>query len=350
VNGDYHLASQAGRWEPEKKTWVTDDATSVCIDTGDPTSPAGDEPSSNGSVLNMGAYGGTAQASKFYLEDIQWHQPVTFTDGHLKELVEAALWVWDPTPADLLGLTSFSATLKGISDLTGLQYATNLQSLELAVNEITDISPLARLTNLQSLVLNNNHIRNLSPIVRLTQLEYLDIHENQIADVSPLSRLERLKRVIIYQNQITDIAAVSELPRLLSLDLLDNQVTNISPLTSLTTLQELDLRNNPLEQEAYDLYLPQIEANNPGIELKHDPLVPCRLTVLSSAGGSAIQPGEGIFTYEQGEIVRLEAQADPGYVFTGWSGTYSSTSNPAYITMNQNNSVWASFAESHSGP
>ena len=350
VDGDYHLASQAGRWDPQKQAWVTDTTTSVCIDTGDPAIAVGDEPASDGNVINMGAYGGTAQASKFYLEDIKWHRPVAFGDAHLKELVEAALWVWDPTPADMLGLTAFSARLEGICDLTGLQYATNMQSLDLAVNEIADISPLSQLTSMRNLVLNNNRIRSLSPIVRLTQLEHLDIHENQVADLSPLSRLERLKRVIVYQNEITDISVVSGLSHLLSLDLLDNQITDIAPLTALTSLRTLDLRSNPLEPEAYDLYIPQIEANNPGIEIKHDPLVPCRLTILSSGGGSVIQPGEGIFTYEQGETVCLEARANPGYVFSGWSGTYSSTSNPAYLTMNQNNSIWANFVESNSGP
>jgi hypothetical protein len=62
--GDYHLKSQAGRWNPAGETWITDDVTSPCIDAGDPASPTGLEPEPNGSVINAGAYGGTAQASK----------------------------------------------------------------------------------------------------------------------------------------------------------------------------------------------------------------------------------------------------------------------------------------------
>ncbi len=41
-----------------------DAATSPCIDAGDPNSPVGDEPQPNGGRINMGAYGGTAEASK----------------------------------------------------------------------------------------------------------------------------------------------------------------------------------------------------------------------------------------------------------------------------------------------
>ena len=61
--GDYHLKSQAGRWDLGSQTWVQDNVTSPCIDKGDPASPVGNEPVPNGGIINMGAYGGTAQAS-----------------------------------------------------------------------------------------------------------------------------------------------------------------------------------------------------------------------------------------------------------------------------------------------
>jgi parallel beta-helix repeat protein len=63
-NGDYHLQSQAGRWSPTSQSWVTDQVNSPCIDTGDPDTPPGSEPLNNGGVINMGAYGGTSEASK----------------------------------------------------------------------------------------------------------------------------------------------------------------------------------------------------------------------------------------------------------------------------------------------
>ena len=63
-DGDCHLRSQAGRWDPNSANWILDDVTSPCIDAGDPDSPIGNEPSPNGGVINIGAYGGTAEASK----------------------------------------------------------------------------------------------------------------------------------------------------------------------------------------------------------------------------------------------------------------------------------------------
>jgi hypothetical protein len=65
-NKDYHLKSQAGRWDSKNQNWINDAVTSPCIDAGDPNSPIGLEPFPNGGRINMGAYGGTAQASKSY--------------------------------------------------------------------------------------------------------------------------------------------------------------------------------------------------------------------------------------------------------------------------------------------
>jgi len=64
VDGDYHLKSQVGRWDPVRGSWVNDDVTSPCIDAGDPTAPVASEPFPNGGIINMGVYGGTAEASK----------------------------------------------------------------------------------------------------------------------------------------------------------------------------------------------------------------------------------------------------------------------------------------------
>lgn len=64
VIGDYHLQSEAGRWDAGTGTWVKDKVSSPCIDKGDPAIPVGQEPLPNGGIIDMGAYGGTAEASQ----------------------------------------------------------------------------------------------------------------------------------------------------------------------------------------------------------------------------------------------------------------------------------------------
>ena len=63
ISGDYHLCSQMGRWDAGNDVWVQDAITSPCIDAGNPGSDWADEPEPNGGCINMGAYGGTSQAS-----------------------------------------------------------------------------------------------------------------------------------------------------------------------------------------------------------------------------------------------------------------------------------------------
>ena len=63
VEGDYHLKSKAGRWDPAAQQWVVDKTTSPCIDAGNDSPEWKNEPWPNGQRLDIGAYGGTAEAS-----------------------------------------------------------------------------------------------------------------------------------------------------------------------------------------------------------------------------------------------------------------------------------------------
>jgi hypothetical protein len=61
--GDYHLRSETGRWDPNSQSWVKDSVTSPCIDAGNPNSDWTAELWPHGKRINMGAYGGTPEAS-----------------------------------------------------------------------------------------------------------------------------------------------------------------------------------------------------------------------------------------------------------------------------------------------
>ncbi len=65
VDGEYHLKSTIGRWDPNSESWVIDyGIMSPCIDRGDPCDYYGPEPDPCGFTINQGAYGGTEYASK----------------------------------------------------------------------------------------------------------------------------------------------------------------------------------------------------------------------------------------------------------------------------------------------
>ena len=63
VDGDFHLRSGIGRWQAQAERWVQDATTSRCIDAGKPNADWTAELWPHGKRINIGAYGGTPQAS-----------------------------------------------------------------------------------------------------------------------------------------------------------------------------------------------------------------------------------------------------------------------------------------------
>ena len=77
--GDFHLNSIAGRWSPIFNSWDVDVVHSPVIDMGDPWIGTETEPMYNGYRRNLGAYGGTVQASKG--RSNLWLTAMTMNDG-----------------------------------------------------------------------------------------------------------------------------------------------------------------------------------------------------------------------------------------------------------------------------
>jgi len=57
----------------------------------------------------------------------------------------------------------------------------------------------------------------------------------------------------------------------------------------------------------------------------------------------SVAPNQASYTY--GEVVTLTASADPGWVFGGWGGDASGTTNPLTLTVTGDLSVTATFAQ-----
>ena len=174
--------------------------------------------------------------------------PVYFADPVLKTAVEETLNQPDPTPTQMLNLTTLKINFAHLQSLTGLEYATNLQYLEVHDNRISSIAPLSGLTNITHLDLNNNIIRDLSPLTALVNVKWLDLHDegagSTISDLSPLAGMTQLEFLHMYRHPISDISVLAGLTNLKDLDISDNQISDISPLSNLTKLKLLNLEQN----------------------------------------------------------------------------------------------------------
>lgn len=196
---------------------------------------------------------------------------VIFDDPNLESVVRSALSIpsGDITSTDMATLSSLDASSQKISDLTGLEYASNLatlylqnngiadltplagltqlQTLRIFSNQISDIGPLAGMTALQNLHLGSNSISDIAVLAGLTNLKQLELHGNQISDLSSLTGLSGLQRLSLENNLISDVTDLAGLTNLLYLTLGGNQMTSVAPLDGMTALTELHLQNNQIK-------------------------------------------------------------------------------------------------------
>ena len=162
------------------------------------------------------------------------------------------LWLNQNSIADIsavAGLTHLTQLLlegNAISDISPVEGLTHLTTLWLGDNTISDISAVAGLTNLTDLGLHGNSISNISPVAGLTNLTHLWLGNNTISDISAVARLTNLTWLLLQQNSISDISPVAGLTNLTVLSLDGNDISNISPVASLTNLTLLRLYDNTI--------------------------------------------------------------------------------------------------------
>ena len=135
-----------------------------------------------------------------------------------------------------------------ITDLTGLEHASQLTRLYLRNQDVADIALLTHLTELTTIDLWGNHVVDVTPLSGLTKLTSLDLGGNSIignyiADITPLAQLTQLRELHV-ASEVTDITPVKQLTQLTRLDLGGNEIRDISPIADLTELTELDLGRN----------------------------------------------------------------------------------------------------------
>ena len=177
-------------------------------------------------------------------------QIVEIPDPNLERAIREELGLSSGVPVtqqEMLRLRKLHAEQRGIIDLTGLEYATNLKSLILSFNEIVDFSPLSGLINLELLSLSSNPIVDISPLANLIHLESLYLAAIHLTDITILSNLTQLKVLDLQRCvHIRDITPLSNLTQLTRLEITGNRIVDITPLANLTQLEELRIEDNQI--------------------------------------------------------------------------------------------------------
>ena len=192
-------------------------------------------------------------------------QTVNIPDANLRAAIEEALGKTPGariTAEEMATLTGFEAGNRDISDLTGLEAATNLEELELPRNLISDISPLAGLIRLRRLNLRDNAISDISPLAELISLRNLNISLNVVSDLSALTELTDLRGLGIGENLIDDLSPLVGLIKLENISMSENPPADLSALSGLTNLREFHSWGTPILDLAPLAELPKISKIN----------------------------------------------------------------------------------------
>ena len=177
--------------------------------------------------------------------------------------------------SNLTRLRTLDLADTGISDITLLSNLTSLEILNLDSNDISDVSALSNLTSLRFLHLSNNDISDVSTLSNLTSLERLHLSGNDISDVSTLSNLVSLRLLNLGSNDISDISTLSSWTSLDYLFLYNNNITDLSPLVANSGLGSGDwvnVRNNPLSATSINTHIPALQFR--GVDVRFGALKP----------------------------------------------------------------------------
>ncbi len=149
------------------------------------------------------------------------------------------------TTEDMATLTELNAEAMGIRNITGLEFATNLEELIIAGNSLSDLSPLTKLVTLKLLEFSGESLSDLSPLADLINLERLGFWNTSVSDLSPLAGLSKLRWLGFFSNpMISDLSPLAGLTNLKELHTYSSNRPGLLPLKNLTGLVALSVRGS----------------------------------------------------------------------------------------------------------
>jgi Leucine-rich repeat (LRR) protein len=100
--------------------------------------------------------------------------------------------------------------------------------------------------------LENNQISDISSLAKLTDIRVIYLDNNLINDISPLKMLRKIGDWDEWMKEVNGLK--------IHLGLSNNKISDISPLVHNSGIgagDVIDLTGNPLNNEAYSLYIPE---------------------------------------------------------------------------------------------
>lgn len=227
------------------------------------TCPNGDKAVCSGNQWQLSTNWTTTYCSNDHSSVLMWSPPdctpsgppgntVTIPDPNLLSCLQAAIFgpgSTEPIPTTTAAaVTTINCTLRGITDLTGLNAFTAARSVDLTGNQITSGEIFSSLDQLQVLKVGDNSLTTLN-LAGLSQLIYLDASNNQIATIDGLVSTY-FQFLDLSSNLLQGTFNLSTQTDLFFADLSNNQLTALynsnGSLAALRELTYLNVQNNRL--------------------------------------------------------------------------------------------------------
>lgn len=168
---------------------------------------------------------------------------VTFNDPAFEKLVRSILdiEVAQLSYFDLLKLRKLDLTDSGISDLSGIEHALNLETL--IINKpVMHLELISNLKHLKHLEITHSGLKSLEIIEKLVELKHLNMSYNNIKDISYLELTDQLTYLDVSRNKISDVSAVLTLQALTTLYIESNYIADYNVLSDLLDqIKETDI-------------------------------------------------------------------------------------------------------------
>lgn len=210
-------------------------------------------------------------------------QEIVIPDAGLNAAVRDALEKPSGTlnQRDLLSLVVLNANRRKVQNITGLEAAGGLVSLDLQINQLTNFALPSGLTNLASLDLSINPLTNVFIPNGMTNLTKLIIEASGLTNLQFPADQSGLAVLDLANDGFTSLN-ISNLTGLVNLDLGFNLFTEFSLPGGLTNLESLTLQGNLFTNFTMPGELPSLTEINLSQNQLVDFVVPAGLTKLVS--------------------------------------------------------------------
>ena len=215
--------------------------------------------------------------------------------------------------------------------LTTHAMLTLTQLFPITDGQITDITGLEHASNLIALSLyGQNAIANISSLRELKNLVYLELSGTSISDFSALADLTNLKTLYLWDTEISDVSMFAGLTNLETLELQNTAVSDLSPLVANVGLGNgdyVDVSGNTLNYASIYTHIPVLQER--GVEVFFDHRTPKRIRIISGDNQESL-PSAALanpFVVEVQDERRVAFEGVPvTFTVTSGDGTLSTTS------------------------